>query len=165
MRNIVVPRMRGRVYELLVSAGVVAILGAQFTTLLATALLKPVGEWFWPISDYPMYASPGYEGDRVDSENLLFVVLDDARIRAISRQELGVSVFRYSYLTSNMVRRPTPVGAAPLLTLLKERGLLKDGARIREIVVKSSGRVITREGVSQQAPKELARILIDRSDP
>lgn len=139
-------------YRILVSATAVAILGAQASTLLATIALKPVGGWFWPIIDYPMYAPAGYEDDPVDSEYALHIMLDDGSTRPVTREELGLNVFHFFYLTNSIAKRRIDSSLTRVLDTLP------DHHRIRAVTVSSSGKVITRHGIAQRAPKVLATL-------
>jgi hypothetical protein len=145
---------RARAYRALVSLFVIVVLGAQTATLVATVLLKPMDVWFWPIIDYPMYAPAGYEGDSVDSEYGVFVALDDGQTRMVSKEELGLNVFHFRYLCYELMTRKSLTRFTPLMASLQ------DHARIREVVVKSSGRVISRDGVVQRAPQVLVRLAV-----
>src|SRR5262245_53915553 len=141
-------------YRAFVSLFVIVLLGAQFATLVATAVLKPMDTWFWPIIDYPMYAPAGYDGDSVDSEYGIFVVFDDGRTRRVSREDTGLNVFHFRYLCFELMKSKSLTRFTPVLAALE------DHAHIREVVVKSSGRVIGRDGVVQHAPAELVRLAV-----
>lgn len=132
-----------RLYRALVVVFVVVLLGAQFSTLIATAVRKPFGAWYWPIIDYPMYASPGASGDSIDSEFILRGVLDDGTEVNITRADLGLNVFHYGNLTA-AIRHGEPNGIAALQKTYKQ------ATRLRQVKLLTSGRVIERNGILQR---------------
>jgi hypothetical protein len=74
----------------LISFFIVLVLGAQLLAIVA----RP-GKWTWPFTDYPMYATSRYEGERVNARRFVFGITDDGREVAITPKELGVNVFLY----------------------------------------------------------------------
>lgn len=144
-----------RAYRAVVSAFVALILGAQAFNVLGTILQKrSSGAWFWPIIDYPMYAMAGYEGESVDSEYQLIVVLDGGSSRPITKEELGLNVFHYRYLANDVIH------GREVANIRESLGTVRDAARIREVRVVSSGQVITRDGVERRSPEVLGSVAL-----
>jgi hypothetical protein len=80
------------------TAIIVLALGCQFFAVIAQ-----VNKWGWPFTDYPMYASSHYEGERIVASHLIFATTDDGEEVEISANDLGLNIWQFLSWANQLV--------------------------------------------------------------
>ena len=125
-----------------------SILLLQGSVLVFMAIGKPVGAWFWPIIDYPMYSGAHEEGDHLKAFLILEVVTEDGMVSKVTADDVGLNFWKFLYIGSGIAK--SSKRSADLLV-----SLLPDGKNITEVRVYSSPYIITKNGKADATPKLL----------
>jgi hypothetical protein len=80
------------------TAIIVLVLGCQFFAAIAQ-----VNKWGWPFTDYPMYAPPHYEGERIVAYHLIFATTDDGEEVEISAADVGLNIWQFMRWARHLV--------------------------------------------------------------
>jgi hypothetical protein len=126
-----------------ISFVIIAILALQ-----AIALFKPIRRAAWPFVNYPMYATPHYEGDNLSVEVLVFADFADGTSAEIRPGDVGLNWFKFFYQARCIAGlhgscSQPELYARQLAELYEER----TNKRIVRMTAKSYPAVLTRNGM------------------
>ena len=144
-----------KILRTIASSIIVLIFSLQASTIVLMAMGKPMGTWYWPFIDYPMYSVAYYEGDYVDAYHILKIVMDDGELREVKGRDIGLNFFKFLYLTRGLKNYTESSSRRSIETLVS---LYPDGRRIKEIQVFTSSYIVTRNGMAEAEPKMLNKI-------
>jgi len=142
---------RDKILRFAATCIVVSILLLQGSAILFMAVGKPIGSWFWPIIDYPMYSKPHYEGDYIEVYFTLEAEMADGTVANITADDVGLNFWKFYYICNGL--KLSKRAAADLLV-----SLLPNGDSIKEIRVYSPPYRLTKNGSKVVPPKLLNKI-------
>ena len=131
-----------------ISCFVTIILLSQGSALLFMAIGKPIGTWFWPIIDYPMYSGAHEEGDYLYASLTLEVVTGDGVVSNVTADDIGLNFFKFYYIGAG-ISKSSKRYADYLISLMP------NGNDVAEVRVYSSPYIITKKGKTDAPPKLL----------
>jgi len=137
-----------KAYRFFASGVIVTMLLLQGNVITFMAAGNPIGTWYWPIMDYPMYSGAHQEGDYMKVSFPLEVVTEDGVVTKITADDVGLNFWKFLYIGTGISKSSQK--SADLLV-----SLLPNGDRITEIRVYSSPFIITKKGVADAPPKLL----------
>ena len=144
---------RNRLLRVTATGIVIVILLLQGSTIVFMALGKPMGTWYWPIIDYPMYSAARYEGERINAYYNIDVVLKDGSLIAVTADDVGLNFWKFLYIGDGIKRSRKQ--SAELLIALHP-----DGENITEIRVYGLPYVLGKDGMYEAEPKLLNSIVL-----
>jgi hypothetical protein len=137
---------RDGIAKLLVSTIIVVILSLQ-----AGVGIVNTGVRAWPLVAYPMYKAAHFEGDRLDHDFNVSVILPNAEKAPITRDELNMSFWIF---WKNVVV-PIRSGRRDDLRPLIARYCDQQNGQVIKLRVEDVGTVIGRDGPVQGLPPEI----------
>lgn len=142
-----------KILRLTASSFLVSILLLQGSTIVFMAFGKPLGTWFWPIIDYPMYSVSHVEGDYINVYFTLEVEMIDGTVSKVTADDVGLNFWKFHYIGAGISK--SVKASADLLVALHPKS-----ESITEIRVYSSPFIITKSGKGLAPPKLLNKIAI-----
>ena len=135
---------------------VISLAAAGVLIAQAVVVLLPLSgirthTWYWPFIDYPMYAKPHYEGDRVKVSDPLVVRFADGSESEVDAASLGLNFWHLMNLTRDL--KEGDPNAAERLIRAHPRGAEIVEARIYEYPIQ-----VTRNGAAPLEEKLLMSI-------
>ena len=113
---------------------------------------NPIGGWYWPLVDYPMYAFAKREGDHVNVRWIIEVETADGARREVTAEDMGLGFWRFMRTGMILVNNPNPNVVAHVTNAVgKDKKLVA-------IDVFKYPIVVTREGPKRVKPKFMRRV-------
>jgi hypothetical protein len=130
--------MRGhrRITSGAVSALIISTLGFQLAIGFGD-----LGSYAWPLISYDMYATPRFDGDRIEHYTVAAVLADETRV-PVGRRDVGLNVFEYRNHVVGPVRRGDVEALAPVIAAFCNG----TGGSLVRLEVLDSGVAISRTG-------------------
>lgn len=142
---------RDKALRFITSCFLVSILLLQGSTLVFMVFGKPLGTWFWPIIDYPMYSGSHQEGDYLEVSFTLVVEMADGTVSEVTADDVGLNFWKFYYIGMGISH--SEKAPADLLVSLHP-----NGNSITEVRVYSSPFIITKNGKAAAPSKLLNKI-------
>jgi len=124
---------------------VVSIVIVVFLTAQLVSIIIPVPFYYWPFLDYPMYSKVRVENELVNENLELVGLTSDGQERAITRQELGLSFFKFN---DWFVPRLRDMQRDPSIQPYVERLRTIDHGAFQAVRIQATPLRISRTGIS-----------------
>ncbi|WP_454063037.1 hypothetical protein [Candidatus Nitrospira salsa] len=124
---------------------VVSIVIIVFFIAQLVAIILPVPFYYWPFLDYPMYSKTRAENELVNENLELVGVTSDGQERRITRQELGLSFFKFNdWLIPRLRDNQSDPSIQPYVEILR----VIDHGAFQAIRIQAAPVRISRTGIS-----------------
>ncbi|GJL64708.1 MAG: hypothetical protein NPIRA04_33620 [Nitrospirales bacterium] len=134
---------------------VVSIVIIVFLVAQLVAIILPVPFYYWPFLDYPMYSKTRVENELVNENLELVGIVPDGRERRITRQELGLSFFKFN---DWLIPRLRDNQNDPSIQVYVEILRAIDHGAFQSIRIQAAPVRISRAGISE-APIQVFRVV------
>ncbi|MGB7934978.1 MAG: hypothetical protein WCH04_22715 [Gammaproteobacteria bacterium] len=146
--------MPDNIKTILITAFVSSITLFQFYVSILPLTGKPMGGWYWPFTDYPMYKGTINEGDHIPIRTIVIARDSSGKETEITANIVGggIGLFRFSNLAKTLINSDEE--HTNIINLLTRN--LDNRDNIIEIDLLNYPLVITKKG-AEEAPSELLK--------